>query len=163
VGARVLQNTMAQRAMGATDERTAALRGILAEVLRMDQPRTHISGMMSGLDVAYDLGEGHPLLGRRMPDLDLVTADGPIRVFSLLHNAKPVLLTFGQGGVFDIAPWAERVPVVEASYAGIWELPVMGEVTAPAAVLVRPDGHVAWVGEGTDAGLRDALTAWFGP
>jgi len=163
VAARVLQNTMAQRAVGANDERTVALRGILAEVLTMDQPRKHIAAMISGLDVAYDLGPGHPLLGRRMPDLDLVTADGPISVFSLLHSAKPVLLNFGQAGGFDIAPWAERVQLVDASYAGIWELPVVGEVTAPSAVLVRPDGHVAWVGEGTDAGLRDALTTWFGP
>ena len=163
VAARVLQNTMAQRAVGANDERTVALRGILAEVLTMDQPRKHIAAMISGLDVAYDLGGGHPLLGRRMPDLDLVTFDGPISVFSLLHSAKPVLLNFGQAGGFDIAPRAERVQLIDASYAGIWELPVVGEVTAPSAVLIRPDGHVAWVGEGTDAGLRDALATWFGP
>jgi aromatic ring hydroxylase-like protein len=163
VAARVLRNTMAARAVGANDERTVALRGILAEVLTMDQPRKYIAGMISGLDVAYDLGVGHPLLGRRMPDLDLVTAAGPIRVFPLLHCAKPVLLNFGQDGGFDIAPWAERVQLVDASYAGIWELPVLGEVTAPSAVLVRPDGHVAWVGEGTDVALRDALTTWFGP
>jgi 3-(3-hydroxy-phenyl)propionate hydroxylase len=163
VGARVLQNTMAQRAIGANDERTVALRGILAELLTMDQPRKHIAGMISGLDVAYDLGEGHPLLGRRMPDLDLGAGDGPVRVFSLLHRAKPVLLNFGEAGGLDIAPWVDRVQLVDASYAGIWELPVVGEVAAPSAVLVRPDGHVAWVGEGTDAGLRDALTSWFGP
>ena len=163
VAARVLRNTMAQRAVGANDERTVALRGILAEVLTMDQPRKHIAAMISGLDVAYDLGGGHPLLGRRMPDLDLVTADGPIRVFELLHGAKPVLLNLGEAGGLDIAPWAGRVQLVDASYAGTWELPVVGEVAAPPAVLVRPDGHVAWVGEGTDAGLRDALTTWFGP
>src|SRR5438445_4807354 len=132
------QNTMAQRAVGANDERTVALRGILAEVLTMDQPRKYIAAMISGLDVAYDLGGGHPLLGRRMPDLDLVTADGPISVFSLLHSAKPVLLNFGQAGGFDIAPWAERVQLVDASYAGIWELPVVGEATAPSAVRARP-------------------------
>jgi 2-polyprenyl-6-methoxyphenol hydroxylase-like FAD-dependent oxidoreductase len=162
VAARVLQNTMAQRALGANDERTVALRGILAEVLTMDQPRKHIAGMISGLDIAYDLGGGHPLLGRRMPDLDLVTSDGPITVFSLLHRARPVLLNFGQAIGFDITPWAERVQLVAASYAGVWELPVVGAVTAPSAVLVRPDGHVAWVGDGTDNGLRDALTTWFG-
>src|SRR5947207_7864642 len=144
VAARVLRNTMAQSAVSASDARTVALRGILAEVLTMDQPRKHIAAMISGLDVAYDLGGGHPLLGRRMPDLDLVTADGPISVFSLLHSAKPVLLNFGQAGRFDIAPWAERVQLVDASYAGIWELPVVGEVTAPSAVLVRPDGHADW-------------------
>jgi len=162
VAARVLQNTLAQRALGANDERTVALRSILAEVLTMDQPRKHIAAMISGLDVAYYLGRGHPLLGRRMPDLDLVTADGPISVFSLLHSAKPVLLNFGQAGGFDIAPWAERVHLVDASYAGIWELPVVGEVTAPSAVLVRPDGHVGGGGEETDAGLRDAQPTWFG-
>jgi hypothetical protein len=128
----------------------------------MDQPRKHIAAMISGLDIAYDLGEGHPLLGRRMPDLDVVTGAGPITVFSLLHCARPVLLNFGQAGEFDIAPWAERVQLVDAYYAGTWELPVVGEVPAPSAVLVRPDGHVAWVGEGTDAGLRAALRTWFG-
>jgi 2-polyprenyl-6-methoxyphenol hydroxylase-like FAD-dependent oxidoreductase len=162
VAARVLQNTMAQRAVGANDVRTVALRAILAEVLTMDQPRKHIAAMIAGLDVTYDLGEGHPLLGRRMPDLDLVTVDGPLRVFELLHSAKPALLNLGEAGGLDVAPWADRVQLIDASYAGIWELPVVGEVAAPSAVLIRPDGHVAWVGEGTDAGLRDALTTWFG-
>jgi 3-(3-hydroxy-phenyl)propionate hydroxylase len=163
VGARVLQNTMAQRALGATDERMGLLRDFLAELLTMDQPRKHIAGLISGLDVHYDLGEGHPMLGWRMPDLDLATANGPVRVFELLHNAKPVLLNLGDAGALDITAGAERVQLVNASYAGPWELPVLGEVSAPSAVLVRPDGHVAWVGEGRDAGLRDALTTWFGP
>jgi hypothetical protein len=162
VGARVLRNTMAQRALGATDDRTVALRDTVKELLRMDEPRQHIAGMISGLDVAYDLGEGHPLLGRRMPDLDLATPDRTVRVFSSLHNAKPVLIDLGDAGSLEIGPWADRVQVVHAMYGGIWELPVIGEVAAPAAVLVRPDGHVAWVGDGTDAGLREALTTWFG-
>ena len=97
-----------------------------------------------------------------MPDLDLVTADGPLRVFELLHDARPVLLNLGEPGGFDIAPWADRVQLIDAEYAGPWELPVLGEVAAPAAVLIRPDGYVAWVGDGTDTGLRDALTTWFG-
>ena len=97
-----------------------------------------------------------------MPDLDLATADGTVRVFSLLHDAKPVLLNLGEPRVLDIAPWADRVQLIDAEYAGPWELPVLGEVSAPTAVLIRPDGHVAWVGDGTDAGLRDALTTWFG-
>jgi 3-(3-hydroxy-phenyl)propionate hydroxylase len=165
IAARALQTTMAQEAVGATDERTVALRGIVAELLTMERPRKSIAGMLSGLDVAYDLGEGHPLLGRRMPDLSLVTADGPLTVYSLLHRAWPVFLNFAQAEAFDraLAPWAERVPLVAASSAGLWELPVIGEVAAPSAVLVRPDGHVAWVGEGTDAGLRQALTTWCGP
>ena len=162
VGARVLQNTIAQRALGATDERTGALRDFLAEVLTMDQPRKHIAAMISGLDVAYDLGAGHPLNGRRMPDLDLRTADGPTRVFALLHEARPVLLNLGAPGGFDIAPWVNRVRWVDAQHAGAWDLPVIGEVPSPPAVLIRPDGHVAWAGQLTDPSLATALTTWFG-
>ena len=158
----MLRNTTAKRALGATDDRSVALRDTVVELLRMDEPRKHIAGVIAGLDIAYDLGEGHPLVGRRMPDLDLTTADGTVRVFSLLHDARPVLLNLGAAGGLDIAPWADRVQLVDASYAGTWELAVLGEVGAPTAVLVRPDGHVAWVGDGTDTGLRDALTTWFG-
>jgi hypothetical protein len=118
--------------------------------------------MLSGLDIHYDLGEGHKLLGRRMPDLDLVTGNGPLRVFTLLHNARPVLLNLGEPGGFDITPWADRVQSIDARYDGVWELPALGTVGAPTAVLIRPDGYVAWVGEQTDLGLADALTTWFG-
>ncbi len=134
----------------------------MSELLGMDEPRKRFAAMMSGLDIHYDLGEGHPLLGRRMPDLDLVTANGPLRVFTLLHDARPVLLNLGEPGGLDITPWADRVQVIDATYAGTWELPVLGQVAAPAAVLIRPDGYVAWVGDGTETGLRDALTTWFG-
>ena len=147
VAARVLRNTMAQTALLRPDERIDALRDIMSELLSMDEPRKRFAAMMSGLDIHYDLGEGHPLLGRRMPDLDLVTADGPLRVFTLLHDARPVLLNLGEPGGFDITPWADRVQLVDAEYAGTWELPVLGAVTAPAAVLIRPDGYVAWVGD----------------
>ena len=163
VGARVLQQTMAQRALGSAEDRSGALRDLMAVVLTMDGPRKHLAGMISGLDIHYDLGDGHPLLGRRMPDLDLTTADGPVRAFELLWGARPVVVDLGGAGGLDVAPWADRVRLVEASYAGPWELPVVGEVAAPSAVLVRPDGHVAWVGGGTDAGLHEALTTWFGP
>ena len=162
VGARVLHNTMAQVALSGDDERTEALRDTMTELLGMDEPRKRFAGMISGLDVHYDLGEGHPLLGRRMPDLDLVTADGPLRVFTLLHDAKPVLLSLGGPGGSDIIPWADRVQLIDAEYVGDWELPVVGAVAAPTAVLIRPDGYVAWVSDGTDDGLRDALTRWFG-
>ena len=117
---------------------------------------------MSGLDIHYDLGEGHPLLGRRMPDLDLATADGPLRVFSLLHDARPVLLNLGEPGGFDTVPRPDRVQLVDATYEGAWELPALGPVTAPAAVLIRPDGYVAWVGSPGRQGLGDALATWFG-
>jgi hypothetical protein len=129
----------------------------------MDEPRRRFASDMSGLGVHYDLGEGHPLLGRRMPDLDLVTAEGPLRVFTLLHGARPVLLNLGEPSSFDIAPWADRVQLVDATHVGTWELPALGEVAAPTAVLIRPDGYVAWVGEETQLGLDDALTTWFGP
>ena len=163
IGARVLRLTMAQTALGRGDDRTEALRENMSELLRMDEPRKRYAAMMSGLDVHYDLGEGHPLLGRRMPDLDLVTERGPQRVFPLLHDARAVFLNLGEPGAFDITPWAERVRLIDARYAGKWELPVFGAVSAPAAVLIRPDGYVAWASDGTDHGLRDALTKWFGP
>jgi 3-(3-hydroxy-phenyl)propionate hydroxylase len=163
VAARVLRNTMAQVMLRRPDERTEALRDTLSEVLAMDEPSRRFAAMMFGLDIHYDLGEGHPLLGRRMPDLDLVTADGPRRVFTLLHQARPVLLNLGEPGGFDITPWAGRVQSIDAAYAGPWELPAIGPVAAPAAVLIRPDGYVAWAGEGTRQGLADALTTWFGP
>jgi len=161
VGARVLQNTMAQTALVTPDDRHDALRAALAELLALEVPRKRIAGMISGLDVAYDLGDGHPMLGRRMPDLDLRTTDGPTRVFALLHAARPVLLNLGGPGVFDVTPWS-RVRRVDAAYAGACELPIIGDVPAPAAVLIRPDGHVAWAGELTDPGLPTALTTWFG-
>jgi 3-(3-hydroxy-phenyl)propionate hydroxylase len=98
-----------------------------------------------------------------MPDFDVQTADGPTRVFTLLHHARPVLLNLGEPGGFDISAWADRVRLVDARHDGMWELPLLGEVAAPAAVLIRPDGHVAWTGDQTQLELRDALNTWFGP
>jgi 3-(3-hydroxy-phenyl)propionate hydroxylase len=163
VAAAVLRNTMAQVALLRGDDRTNALRDIETDILTMDEPRRRLAADMSGLNIRYDLGEGHPLLGRRMPDLDLDTAEGPRRVFSLLHDARPVLLNLGELRSIDIAPWADRVRAVDATYAGTWELPALGPVTAPTAVAIRPDGYVAWVGEGSHVGLENALTKWFGP
>ena len=162
VGARVLRQTIAQALLQRRDDRMQALVDVLSELATMDEPRKHIAGLMSGLDIHYDLGEGHPLLGRRMPDLDVITADGPVRVFELLRDARPLLLNLGQPGDCDITPWADRVKLIDASYEGEWELPVIGLVSAPTAVLVRPDGYVAWVKDESDAGLTDALTTWFG-
>jgi 3-(3-hydroxy-phenyl)propionate hydroxylase len=167
VGARVLRYTMAHVALQRTDDRTKALGETVAGLLKLDGVRKQVAAENSGLGLHYELGEGHPLLGRRMPDLDLVTADGPLRVFSLLHSARPVLLNLGEPGGFDITPWADRVQLVvakcEAKYGGAWELPVIGPVTAPSAVLIRPDGYVAWVSDLPQPGLADALTTWFGP
>jgi 2-polyprenyl-6-methoxyphenol hydroxylase-like FAD-dependent oxidoreductase len=162
-GARALKHTMAQAIMQKADPRVGALADTLAGLLTIDEARKQVAGLISGLDVRYDFGEGHPLLGRRMPDLDVVTADGPVRVFGLLHHARAVLLNLGAPGSLHPGPWADRVQLVDATYDGGWELPVIGAVSAPAAVLVRPDGHVAWTGDGTRAGLDEALATWFGP
>jgi 3-(3-hydroxy-phenyl)propionate hydroxylase len=97
-----------------------------------------------------------------MPDLDLLTASGPVRMYTLLHHARPVLLNLDESPM-DITPWADRVQLVDAEYAGVWELPALGAVAPPIAVLIRPDGHVAWVGDHTQVGLTVALTEWFGP
>jgi 2-polyprenyl-6-methoxyphenol hydroxylase-like FAD-dependent oxidoreductase len=162
VAARALRYTMAQTTLQRRDERMQALVEVVSQLAGMDEPRRLLGGLISGLDVRYELGEGHPLLGRRMPDLDLVTADGAVRVFELLRGATGVLLNLGAAGSFDVAPWAERVRLVDAEHAGRWELPVLGAVPAPAAVLIRPDGHVAWAGEPADPALPGALSRWFG-
>jgi hypothetical protein len=162
VAARVLRSTMAAVALRRPDERTTALRDSMSELLGMDEPRKKFAAMMSGLDIHYDLGPGHPLLGRRVPDLDLLTPTGPLRLFALLHTARPVLVNFGEPGDCDITPWADRVRQIDAQYAGTWELPAIGVVTAPGTILIRPDGYVAWVGDRTQAGLAEALTTWFG-
>jgi 3-(3-hydroxy-phenyl)propionate hydroxylase len=162
VGARVLHYTMAQVALSSPDDRHQALRDTMTELLSMDEPRRRTAAMLSGLDIHYDLGDGHPLLGRRMPDLDLHTADGPTRVFALLHDALPVLLNLGEPGGYDISPWAKRVRFVDAKHDGVWELPVLGEIAAAPAVLIRPDGYVAWAGDLTDPELPQALATWFG-
>jgi len=162
VGARVLHNTMAQVALSRPDARHQAMRDTMAELLSLDEPRRRIAAMLSGLDIRYDLGEGHPLLGRRMPDLDLHTADGPTRLFTLLHAARPVLLNLGDPAAFDISRWVDRVRLVDARYDGVWELPVIGQIAGPTGVLIRPDGHVAWAGDLTDPELPEALATWFG-
>ncbi len=164
VAARVLHNTMAATALNRPeDPHIDAVRDIIAELLAMDEPRKRFAAEMSGLGVHYDLGEGHPLLGRRMPDLDIVTADGPVRVFTLLQTARPVLLNLGDRGAVDITSWTDRVQLVDARFPDPWELPALGEVAAPSAVLIRPDGYVAWVGDGSQRGLAESLETWFGP
>jgi 3-(3-hydroxy-phenyl)propionate hydroxylase len=163
IAARVLENTLAQTALGRGDERTRALHKKMSELLAMDEPRKRYAGMMSGLDVHYDLGPGHPLLGRRVPDLDLITESGPRRLFSLLHAARPILLNLGDPESIDITPWADRVRWINARHDGAWQLPVLGTISPATALLIRPDGYVAWLGEdGTDEGLAGALTRWFG-
>jgi hypothetical protein len=162
VGARVLERSMAFTALARGDDRTTALRAMMSDLVRIDEARRRYTALISGLDIRYDFGPGHPLLGRRMPDLDVAIQSGPQRVFTLLHEARPVLLNLGERASLDITPWARRVKHVDGRYSGPWELPVVGSVPAPTAVLIRPDGHVAWVGNGTDEGLREALITWCG-
>jgi 3-(3-hydroxy-phenyl)propionate hydroxylase len=164
VTARTLRHTMALTALQRGDERSRALAEEAARLAQIDEARIWLAGIVSGLDVHYDFGEGHPLLGRRMPDLDLTTTSaGTRRVFELLRDGKPLLINLGEAGRFDLGYWEGRVGLIEAGYDGEWVLPVIGEVSSPTAVLVRPDGYVAWVEEGeSDAGLADALSTWFG-
>jgi 3-(3-hydroxy-phenyl)propionate hydroxylase len=162
VGARALRTTMAATALSRSDDRMDALRETVTELLALDQPRRLLAGVISGLDIHYDLGPGHPLLGRRLPDLELASDTGPFRAYSLLHDARPLLLNLGQPGALDTVRRPERVQLVDARCEHGWELPVIGEVPDPDAVLVRPDGHVAWVGAGGRAGLSDALARWCG-
>jgi 3-(3-hydroxy-phenyl)propionate hydroxylase len=158
----VLQNTMAQVALARTDERSRALLDVVTDLVGMDEPHRHLAAMLSGLDIRYDLGAEHPLVGRRVPDLDLSTATGPTSVFALLHDARPVLLNFCAPGV-DLGSWQGRIRSVHAEHSGTWELPVLGLVPPTAAVAIRPDGHVAWAGDATDPALPAILTTWFGP
>ncbi|MDQ6730650.1 MAG: FAD-dependent monooxygenase [Actinomycetota bacterium] len=162
VAARSMQHTMAQSALQRRDERMKPLADVVSEIATMNEPRRMLAGLISGLDIHYNLGEGHPLLGRRMPDLELRATDGPLRVYTLLHDACPLLLNLGEPGNFDLGAWANRVQLVEARYDGTWELPVLGAVTAPGSLLIRPDGYVAWVGDKTSLDLSKALTTWFG-
>ena len=147
----------------AGDDRAKALRDIVSELLAMDEPRRRFAAMMSGLDIRYDLGSEHPLIGRRMPDLDVATADGPLRVYSLLHYGRAALLNFSEPACIEVSGWADRLSLVDAEYVGRWELPALGMVNGPGAVLVRPDGYVAWAGDSVDAGVTDALVTWLGP
>lgn len=169
VAARVLHNTLAQTALSRPGERVDALRDIMSDLLTLEKPRRQIAAMMNGLDIHYDLapgvGPGHPLLGRRMPDLEVRTARGTVRVYTLLHEGRGVLLNLGTA-ITGTSGWSHRVDVVEAQYLeadGTFELPVIGMVDAPHAVLIRPDGYVAWVGDSTTTGLNGALQNWFGP
>jgi 2-polyprenyl-6-methoxyphenol hydroxylase-like FAD-dependent oxidoreductase len=164
VAARVLRHTLASVALRREDERTQALREMFVDLLAVDQARKNLAATLTALDIRYALGTAEelaeqPLLGRRMPDHDL--GDGA-RVYSLLRGARTLLLRFKASDI-DAAPWADRIDEFDLSHDGPWELPALGAVAAPSAVLVRPDGHVAWVGGQGASRLPDALTTWCGP
>lgn len=168
VGARVVHNSRAQTALARPGPHNDALRDIMRGLLATPAGNESIAAMITALDVSYPAGDGHPLLGRRMPDVDLTTDDGPAPAYRLLHGGRPVLLDLGAGVTADdLSGWADRVDLVSARCAATrWAVPVLGEVAAPGALLIRPDGHVAWAAPttGTDAtGLHQALTTWCGP
>lgn len=163
VAADVMRNTMAQRALSAADERTLSLRDVVADLLTLDEARKRIAGMISGLGIRYHAEiDNHPTVGRRVPDLELHTANGTTSVYEQLHDAKGLFIDLEPA--FDEVPnlWSKRVKRIVGTCPGPWELPVVGAVEPPSALLVRPDGYVAWAATGTSGGLHDVLTTWFG-
>jgi 3-(3-hydroxy-phenyl)propionate hydroxylase len=163
VAARVLRYTMAHVALQRTDERTEALGETVSEMLKLGEVRRQMTADLSGLDIRYSAGEGHPLTGRRMPDLALISDGETRRLFTLLHAARPLLLNLDEPKTVDIGKWADRVHLVDAQCSEPWEVPVIGAVTLPKAILIRPDGYVAWAGDPSRPELPDALGVWFGP
>lgn len=147
VGARVLDNTRAQMTLLGTDPGAVALRGLLSRLMDFDEVNAYVTGMITAVGVRYDLGEGHDLLGRRLRDLRL--KDG--RLYELLHEGRGLLLD--RTGRLSVSGWADRVDHVVD--------PVAEEELDAPALLLRPDGHIAWVGD-RQPGLVDALTTWFG-
>ncbi|MFZ1490915.1 MAG: FAD-dependent monooxygenase [Ilumatobacteraceae bacterium] len=162
VARRVLHNTLAQVALTSGGDQHQALRDHIAEILTVTEARHRIAAMLCGLDIQYAIDpspDAHPLVGRRIPDIDLETADGPSRVFEHLHDAHPTLINFGAANATKVPASLHDVRVVEATRCGSWELPLLGRIDVPTAVLIRPDGHVAWAGDPGDPGLAQALFA----
>ncbi|MFB6426002.1 rifampin monooxygenase [Streptomyces microflavus] len=145
VGARVLDNTRAQITLLGTGPGATALREMFAKLMDFEEVNRYVTGMITAVDVRYDLGEGHELLGRRLRDLPL----GQGRLYELMHGGRGLLLD--RTGELSVAGWEDRVDHVADAAE---------ELDAPA-VLLRPDGHVAWAGE-EQKELNGALPRWFG-
>ncbi|MFI1018254.1 FAD-dependent monooxygenase [Streptomyces sp. NPDC020965] len=170
VGEGVLQNTRAQAALTRPGAQTDALRDVFGSLLVFDDVNRHLRGMLTALDIRYPADGNHTLAGRRVPDADLKTPDGASRIYELLHAARPVLLDLRGNAelAMVVEGWADRVDLVEArSVQDHWPVPSRGDIAAPAALLIRPDGHVAWAsatsGAWDTSALRTALATWFGP
>jgi 3-(3-hydroxy-phenyl)propionate hydroxylase len=155
--ARALAYTMSLNTLSRQDPRTESLRDLAGEIASMPEPRHHLGALASGLSVRYDLGDTHPLLGRRVPDLDITTSEGPTTIFTLLHEARPILLNLGKPATINPADLPARTRLIDARSDSPWTLPALGEVTAPTALLIRPDGHVAWVDDYDDASPVESL------
>ncbi|MBF6451732.1 FAD-dependent monooxygenase [Nocardia elegans] len=165
IAARVLQNTRAQTALSRPGAHVDALRDSMSDLLAIDGVRHRLGLMITALDIRYDCGDHHPLCGRRVPDSDIVTADGPARVHELLRPGRPILLVRNAAEVPDISDWKDRVDIVCAQDQGAeWTVPSLGPVPAPTHTLIRPDGYIAWAAvDSTTDGLNAALTTWVGP
>lgn len=154
VGERVMMHSQAQTALMLPGPEVAALRTLLGELFTLRDVAQHMAALLAGTDVRYDVGDEHPLSGWPVPELTL--ADGR-RVTELLHDARPVLLDFDGGAGAAASAWADRADIVTATLDG----------PSAAALLIRPDGYVAWAagefGPADEAGLHAALRRWFGP
>jgi 2-polyprenyl-6-methoxyphenol hydroxylase-like FAD-dependent oxidoreductase len=162
VADRVLRNTRAQTLLGRPGPHADALRETVAALVETDAANDTLGTMISALDLKYPIGDEHPLLGRRVPDLDLKTANGTVRLYELLHRGRPILLDFDGRLGSALEGWTDRVDRIEAIRpTDRWAIPAVGDIPASAALLVRPDGYVAWLPEAAIE-LRTALTTWFG-
>ncbi|ORB73034.1 FAD-dependent oxidoreductase [Mycobacterium scrofulaceum] len=154
VGERVMMHSLAQTALMLPGPEVAALRTLLGEFFTLPGVAKHMAALLAGTDVRYDVGDDHPLSGRPVPELTL--ADGR-RVTELLHGARPVLLDFDGGVAATASGWADRVDIASSPL----------DDRPAAALLIRPDGYVAWAagefGPAAQAGLHVALRRWFGP
>lgn len=159
VAARIVANTLAQRMLYLSGDEMQPLRDIFGELMTHLDVQRHLAGMVTGLDIRYDVGPGdHPMLGRRMPNLELVN-DGKSSVYEHLHAARGLLLDLADDPAVrtTTAAWADRVTTVTAT-----PHPASQLFEDARAVLVRPDGYIAWIGSDPGVGLTDALTRWFG-
>ncbi|WP_328393398.1 FAD-dependent monooxygenase [Nocardia sp. NBC_00416] len=166
IAARVLHNTRAQTALARSGPHTDALRDVMLDLIGIDAVRQRLALMVTGLDIRYDMTCTHPLAGRRIPDIDLTINDHSTSVHSLLRTGRAVLLSLGADhpAATTSQPWHQQVDIVAAQSDCVrWTVPGLGEITAPAATLIRPDGYVAWATEDSSTQeLTEALADWFG-
>jgi bifunctional hydroxylase/dehydrase len=161
VGARLLRNTRAQGFLYLSGDEVQPLRDVMAELIEFKSVSRHLAGIVSGLDIRYDVGWGdHPLLGRRMPHQDLVIGESATSTTQLLHSARGVLLDFAGNSELrhTASGWAGRVDIVTATPL---TLGTAGQLANTEAILLRPDGYVAWAAPGGGE-LSEALHRWFG-